>query len=573
MNVISPQTRVILALSMLKGVGPAALKKVAGLNRSWELPIQDVGRAIPSIGKALEADDSSWERASEQAEQQIEAATKHHARILSPLDVDYPQLLLATKDDPFLLYVKGSLAKDPTKSVAIIGTREPTPTGEEVAKRITQVFVEQGWSIVSGLAIGCDAIAHKTALKFKGHTVAVLAHGLQTIAPTRHKGLAQEILDAGGALVSEYRFGQDVQPQQYVKRDRTQAGLAQGVVMIQSDVKGGSLHASRAALDYTRWLAVPYPTPKDLHNEEPKVQGNLLIADGPTPERASLLRCTVSALDRVRVLRDRHDILRLAGAEAEMVDREDAPDASHETHGASPVPHVEQANASPGLAEGPASSATWEHDSEHSLPTRVHAQGVRHYYVALKQPLNEVDLNIDQIATWRAHPSKWPPGTSSGHSNLYVVFFTRLEHLQERLLDVKRLQSPAAKSSDATWSLHVRYAVEDVMTHMKRSLDDLAKLEPNKSLHASVEVPVSTQLHQQVALMQLEQSPSFEVDLVYMVDRIVESLPLSVAIPAVPPPEESELARDGEVDVSLGDLVSSFNSLVNKTLDERLGSH
>jgi DNA processing protein len=91
----------------------------------------------------------------------------------------------------------------------------------------------------------------------------VLAHGLQTVAPRQHQSLADDILAGGGALLSEFPFGRPPLPPQFVKRDRTQAGLAQGVVMIQSDVRGGSLHAARAALVYQRWLAVPYPTGKD----------------------------------------------------------------------------------------------------------------------------------------------------------------------------------------------------------------------------------------------------------------------------------------------------------------------
>lgn len=204
---------------------------------------------------------------------------------------------------------RGALSQTPEQSVAIIGTREPTAHGKRIAARIAEFFVEHQWSVVSGLALGCDAVAHQATLDAGGHTVAVLAHGHQTIAPARHKKLANDILDAGGALVSEYPFGREIQKQQYVKRDRTQAGMAQGVVMIQSDVVGGSLHASRAALDYKRWLAVPYPTDKDREHQEPKIQANLLIADGADSERAELLHCSTESLSRVLILSSRDDYL------------------------------------------------------------------------------------------------------------------------------------------------------------------------------------------------------------------------------------------------------------------------
>jgi hypothetical protein len=109
----------------------------------------------------------------------------------------------------------------------------------------------------------------------------------------------------------QYPFGQNVLPQQFVKRDRTQAGLAQGVVMIQSDLKGGSLHASRATLSYDRWLAVPYPTPRDRELSEPKIQANLLIADGDDYSRADFLRCPIQSLRKVLILHNKNDYLKL----------------------------------------------------------------------------------------------------------------------------------------------------------------------------------------------------------------------------------------------------------------------
>jgi DNA processing protein len=310
---ISAVTRKLLALSMLGGVGPATLRKIALVENLAESSPDVLASRIPALAKALASVDA-WPSALEEAEKQIDAAAKSNALILSSLDSDYPSLLAATKDDPFLIFVRGTLATNSTKSVAVIGTRQPTPHGEVIAKRVTEFFVEQQWSVVSGLALGCDALAHRAALDAGGHTVAVLAHGLQTIAPSQHRKLADEILEKGGALISEYRFGQGALPQQFVKRDRTQAGLAQGVVMIQSDVKGGSLHASRAALDYGRWLAVPLPTPTDRRNEEPKVQANLLIAEGGLAERASLLKCHQSRLSGVIVLKTKDDYPQMIAA-------------------------------------------------------------------------------------------------------------------------------------------------------------------------------------------------------------------------------------------------------------------
>lgn len=311
MNTASSQTLYLLSLFKLKGVGPAALKKAALIPGFEGRPIEEVASFVPQIARSLEGG-ASWEEARDWAQKQGEAAQRHNAYILSAVDSAYPPLLAETKDDPFILYVQGELAEQGQRSVAVIGTREPTRHGELVANRITTHFGEAGWSIVSGLAIGCDGLAHQAALDCGAHTVAVMAHGLHMTAPAKHKKLAQDILARGGAVVSEYPFGQPVQSQQYVKRDRTQAGMALGVVMIQSDIKGGSLYASRAALEYGRWLAVPYPTDRDKDSREPKVQANLVIADAVPHERADLLRCTTSALERVIVLRNKEDYWRLA---------------------------------------------------------------------------------------------------------------------------------------------------------------------------------------------------------------------------------------------------------------------
>lgn len=311
MSGISEVTTKVLALSMLAGIGPATLRRIASVEAFRTSSVESLGAQVPALARAL-SDPIAWAKALEQVEKQVEMAGRYEARIISALDPDYPLLLKATKDDPFILFVRGSLFANSERSVAIIGTRQPTRHGELIAKRVTEFFVEQRWSVVSGLALGCDAIAHRVALEAKGHTVAVMAHGLQTVAPSQHRKLAEDILASGGALVSEYRFGQGALPMQFVKRDRTQAGLAQGVVMVQSDVKGGSLHASRAALDYDRWLAIPFPTTADQSSNEQKIQANLLIAnDSADVDRASLLKCHRSKLNRIIVLRSKEDYPRM----------------------------------------------------------------------------------------------------------------------------------------------------------------------------------------------------------------------------------------------------------------------
>lgn len=307
MGTISTGTARVLALSMLRGVGPATLRKVAALPRFLERDVEDLAEQVPALSRGLGESDA-WMRASASADEQVVLAERHDARILSALDAEYPALLTDSRDDPYVLYVRGTLAPEPLRSVAVIGTRQPTAHGLLIAERVSRYFVERGWSVVSGLALGCDAAAHRATLESGGHTVALLAHGLHTVAPAAHRPLADDILDGGGALVSQYPFGQRAAPRQFVQRDKTQAGMAQGVVMVQSDLAGGSLHASRAALAYGRWLAVPCPTRADRERGEPKVEANRVLTEGASAEQLALLQASEAReLKNVIVLRTRED--------------------------------------------------------------------------------------------------------------------------------------------------------------------------------------------------------------------------------------------------------------------------
>jgi DNA processing protein len=326
MKPISDATRKILVLSQLPGVGPATLNALLKQPGFGTVELESLPWAPPPVLRALDDSDTAV-RAEERASTLVAAARADGAQILSPLDEEYPALLAETPDRPPVLFVKGDLGPTRARALCVIGTREPTRHGAIIAERLTSYYAGQGWSIVSGLALGTDAIAHRAALNAGGHTVAVLAHGLDTVAPKSHTPLAQEILDKGGALITEYPYGTRPYGPQFVKRDRIQAGLAAAVVLIQTDMRGGSLHASRAALEYGRVLAYPAPTEQDVAREEPKVQGVLLIERGAPAEVAEFLRCKPAALSRVRPLRSRDDyrVLEDALLESEPPEREEPP--------------------------------------------------------------------------------------------------------------------------------------------------------------------------------------------------------------------------------------------------------
>lgn len=306
MSAISARTLRLLEWSMLKGVGPVSLRQIAAVPHFMDESRTDTACRIPKLAKALEPADA-WQNAVSAAARQRDRAEDTNTRILGFGEEAFPPLLGASKDSPFFLWVRGSLAPDPSKSAAVIGTRKPTPHGTVIAERVSEYLAHASWSVVSGLALGCDAAAHRAALKAGGHTVAVLAHGLQTVAPASHRGLAEEIVEAGGALVSEFAFGVEPLPAQFVRRDRTQAGLCRGTIMVQSDLAGGSLHASRAAIAYGRWLAIPVPTTRDLATNDAKIQANLVLTGSDRDAQRQLLHCSEEALRLIRPLHGRED--------------------------------------------------------------------------------------------------------------------------------------------------------------------------------------------------------------------------------------------------------------------------
>lgn len=180
---------------------------------------------------------------------------------------------------PAVLYYMGDIEAAVLPGVAVIGTREPTDYGYEFGQRIARQCCDSGFAVVSGLAVGCDTSAHEGALAANGRTIAVMAHGLDSVYPPANRGLAERIRESGGLLVSEYSPGTEIRPNQLVERDRLQAGLSRGVIVIETGIKGGTMHTVGFALEQGRVLAAVAHKPELQH--EPKTFGNQsLIQDG-----------------------------------------------------------------------------------------------------------------------------------------------------------------------------------------------------------------------------------------------------------------------------------------------------
>lgn len=248
---------VYLTLLEMRGVW---LRSAARLTEAWTRHSPKSESIPDALSLVLEQDSRAGrkDRAEIQAAEERARATKEKmvklgVRLVFVGEPGYPALLGRAKDAPAALFVRGSEgAIQELRSVAVVGTREPSRYGSRCARKISETLARDGWCIVSGLAAGIDAEAHRGALEAGGKTVAVLAHGLDRVYPRSHDKLAEEILDKSGALVSEYPPGAPPAPGQFVERDRIQSGLSLATLLVESDLDGGAMHTVRFAREQGR---------------------------------------------------------------------------------------------------------------------------------------------------------------------------------------------------------------------------------------------------------------------------------------------------------------------------------
>ncbi len=188
----------------------------------------------------------------------LEVCENNNYKIISFWDENYPILLRNISSPPLILYVKGDYNFNYEKLIAVVGTRHNTFYGKMVAERFARELVENGVDIVSGLATGIDSITHKEVLKHNGHTIAVVASGLNKISPTAAQKLANEIIEHGGAVISEYPPDESAQIGYFPQRNRIISGISSATLVVESSVKGGSLITARFAFDQGREVfAIP----------------------------------------------------------------------------------------------------------------------------------------------------------------------------------------------------------------------------------------------------------------------------------------------------------------------------
>ncbi|MFA9262295.1 MAG: DNA-processing protein DprA [Undibacterium sp.] len=246
-------------LNRLPGCGAKTIRSVVGAfgsaQAAWEAPESDWA----ALGQPRLATIAS-SRSSVDIEKERLLLEVNQITVIPFTDPDFPTLLAEIPDPPALLYIRGNYRAWNTKPhIAIVGSRKSTAYGRQVTQELTRALAKAGYTIVSGLAFGIDAIAHGATLEAHGSTVAILGSGIDdaSVSPQSHLNLAHDILETG-ALISELGPGTTASVGTFPARNRIMAGLCQGTIVIEASEDSGSLITARLALDYNREVfAVP----------------------------------------------------------------------------------------------------------------------------------------------------------------------------------------------------------------------------------------------------------------------------------------------------------------------------
>jgi len=267
----------LLALNCHQKIGSQRLKKILAafddnIEKAWKSSNSEIDRKLePEIALLLKESQKLFDPVRE-----IEKIKKLNIGYITIFDKEYPPQLKELPDAPVILYVKGNVKILKEPSLSVVGSRKFTPYGKMVAYKLSKESAEAGLVIVSGLALGIDAVAHSAALNANGKTIGVLGCGLDRFYPANNIMLAKKIIETGGAIVSELSPGTPPMKQNFPVRNRIIAGLALGTLVIEAAEESGALITAYASLDYNREV---FAVPGNI-NSETSVGTNRLIQKG-----------------------------------------------------------------------------------------------------------------------------------------------------------------------------------------------------------------------------------------------------------------------------------------------------
>jgi DNA processing protein len=242
-----------IALLEIAAIGPRIARKLIGYfgsaQKVWFAPdsaLKELGR----IGEIIKVQRSNEEHLNF-AKAQVHYCENIGAEVISYYDKNYPYRLKQCIDAPLLIYQRGHCNLNAKRMVAIVGTRNCSSYGREVCNQLIEELQRYDVTIVSGLAFGIDACAHRAAVNMEMTNVAVVAHGLDRIYPSEHRGLAKRIIH-NGAVITKFPTLTNPDRENFPKRNRIVAGLVDAVIVIESSLKGGSMITARLGNDYSR---------------------------------------------------------------------------------------------------------------------------------------------------------------------------------------------------------------------------------------------------------------------------------------------------------------------------------
>lgn len=271
-----------IAFSQIYQIGPARFKKLYGyfptMEKAWQADFselqksgleekiaQEIVNRRPEINPALEE----------------EKLAKEHIQAITIQEENYPKMLKEIYNPPALLYYKGNLERQDEFSIAVVGTRKITNYGKQATSQITGGLVQAGITIISGLALGVDSLAHLSTLENSGRTIAVLGSGIdqQNIYPSANRYLADKIVAGGGAVITEYPLGTLPLKHHFPQRNRIISGLSLGTLVIEANEESGALITAKCALEQNREV---FALPGSIYNPS-SIGPNNLIKMGAHP--------------------------------------------------------------------------------------------------------------------------------------------------------------------------------------------------------------------------------------------------------------------------------------------------
>jgi DNA processing protein len=251
----------LVHLTSVPGVGPqtcrALLEHFGSAGRALSASRTELS-AVSGVGNKL-AEKIGGARLEIDASAELTLCRQLGVSLVAGGDAFYPKALENIPDPPVLLYMKGTIEPRDELAIALVGSRRCTPYGARIAERLAGALARTGFTVVSGLARGIDAAAHRGAIGAGGRSIAVLANGLATVYPPEHEDLARALAESG-ALLSEMPMRQIPLPGLFTQRNRIISGIALGVVVVEATPRSGSLSTARHAMEQNREVfAVPGP--------------------------------------------------------------------------------------------------------------------------------------------------------------------------------------------------------------------------------------------------------------------------------------------------------------------------